>query len=118
MAEQTQEVNQKTPSLSFGKLYHHFFLLHDFFHKLTKTKATSSEYFDLQIDITNGMKSAVSTGSKVFQGIGFISLCTYFMKGNSIKLRFLYGFLYTYWYNHVMMLGSYAGAFTRIPCTL
>lgn len=63
------------------------------------------------------MKSAVSTGSKMTQFITFGSLCTYFMKGNSIRLRFIYGFLFMYWYNHIITLGSYLGAFCRMPST-
>lgn len=83
---------------------------------MTKKKAPNSDYFDLQIEIYNGMKNAVKTGSKVFQGFCIGSLCYYFLKGNSIKLRFFYGFLFTYWYNHIMTLGSYMGAFARLPC--
>lgn len=103
-------------SLSFKHLYNHFFLLHDFFHKITKSKANNSDYFDLQIEVYNTMTSSVRTGSKVCQGLCFGSLCYYFLKGKSIKLRFLYGFLFVYWYNHIITLGSYAGAFVRIPC--
>lgn len=62
------------------------------------------------------MKNSVKTGSKLFQGICIGSLCYYFMKGNSIKLKFIFGFLFTYWYNHIMTLGSYMGAFARLPC--
>jgi hypothetical protein len=102
-------------SLSMGHLFNHFFLLHDFFHKLTKTKARDSHFFDLQIEIYNGMKAAVSTGCKATQVVAFGGLCTYFMKGNSIKLRFLLGFLFMYWYNHIMTLGSYLGVLCRMP---
>jgi hypothetical protein len=102
-------------SLSFGHLFNHFFLLHDFFHKLTKTKAQTSQFFDLQIEIYNGMKAAVSTGSKATQFLTFAGLCTYFIRGNSIKLRFFYGFLFMYWYNHIITLGSYLGVLCRLP---
>ena len=102
-------------SLTFKQLYNHFFLLHDFFHRMTKTKTKKSAFFDLQIEIYTGMKNAVDSGSKVFQVISFTALCTYFLKGNSIRLRFLYGFLFMYWYNHIITLGSYAGAFVRLP---
>lgn len=61
------------------------------------------------------MKGAVSTGSKVAQFVTFASLFTYFMRGNSIKLRFIYGFFFMYWYNHIMTLGSYLGVFCRMP---
>lgn len=64
------------------------------------------------------MKSAVNTGSKASQLVVFGSLCTYFLKGNSISLRFIYGFLFMYWYNHIMTLGSYLGVFCRIPSNL
>ncbi len=104
-------------SVSFSNLFNHFFLLHDFFHKLTKTKAQNSQFFDLQIEIYNGMKAAVSTGCKASQLVTFGALCGYFMKGNSIKLRFLYGFLFMYWYNHIMTLGSYLGVLCRFPST-
>ena len=63
------------------------------------------------------MKNAVKTGEKLSQGLGFASLCVHFLRGNSIKLKVLTGFLFTYWYNHIIMLGAYAGAFARIPCT-
>ncbi len=42
-------VQQQIPSLSVKALYNNFFLLHDFFHKITKIKATNSQFFDLQI---------------------------------------------------------------------
>jgi len=61
------------------------------------------------------MKNAVDAGSKASQLIAFTSLCAYFLKGRSIKLRFIYGFLFMYWYNHIITLGSYAGAFLRLP---
>ena len=61
------------------------------------------------------MKNAVDLGSKAFQVFTFGSLCFYYMKGNSIKMKFFYGFLFMYWYNHVITLGSYFGAFCRIP---
>ena len=64
------------------------------------------------------MTNAVKTGSKTAQFVTIASLVTYFLKGNSIKLRFLYGFLFVYWYNHVMTLGSYAGVLCRMPGNL
>jgi hypothetical protein len=115
MAESESPVRQAPSSLSLTHLFNHFFLLHDFFHKITKTRGNNADYFDLQIDVYNGMKAAVSTGSKASQVVAFTSLCWYFLRGNSIKLRFLYGFLFTYWYNHIMTLGSYAGVFCRMP---
>lgn len=111
-----QQSVQVQPSLSFKNQYNHFFLVHDFFHKITKTKAHNSDYFDLQIQVYNGMKNAVETGSKIFQGLCCVSLCYYFFQGRSIKLKFLTGFLFTYWYNHIITLGGYAGAFARLPC--
>lgn len=36
-------------SLSFGNLYNHFFLIHDFLHKVTKVKGNNAQFFDLQI---------------------------------------------------------------------
>ena len=70
----------------------------------------------MQIEVYNGMKQGVNLGSKMFQAFTFGSLSYYFIKGNSIGLRFLYGFLFVYWYNHVMTLGAYAGAYYKIPC--
>jgi hypothetical protein len=102
--------------LSFRNQYKHFLLIHDFLFKITKTRAPNADYFDLQIDLYNGMKRAVDVGSRALQYFTFGSLVFYFLKGNSIRLKFLTGFLFTYWYNHVMTLGSYAGAFFRIPC--
>lgn len=63
------------------------------------------------------MTKAVNTGSKVSQGLAFGSLFWYFLRGNSIKLRFVYGFLFMYWYNHIITLGSYGGVFCKIPST-
>lgn len=45
----TEAVPPQPQSLSFKHLYNHFFLLHDFFHKITKTKAKNADYFDLQV---------------------------------------------------------------------
>ena len=46
----SQEVVKKGPnSLSFGNLYNHFFLIHDFLHKITKVKGNNAQFFDLQI---------------------------------------------------------------------
>ena len=111
----TQEKRLTTPSsLSLTHLYKHFFLLHDFFHKLTKQSASNSDFFDLQIDIYNGIRAAASTGSKISQITCFGALFTYYMRGHSMGLRVLYGCLFMYWYNHIMTLGSYAGVFCRI----
>ena len=112
----TEESTHKDYSLSFTNHYKHFLLLHDFLFKITKTKATNSDFFDLQIEVFNGMKKAVDRGSKIFQFVTFSSLVLYFLRGNNIKMKFFSGMLYTYWYSHVMTLGSYAGAFLKIPC--
>ena len=104
-----------TDSLSMSNLYHHFFLLHDFFHRLSRTKATSADFFDLQIEVSNSMKAGVATGEKLSQGVAFCSLFWYFVKGKSIGMRFAYGFLFMYWYNHVITMGSYMGAYCRLP---
>jgi ubiquinone biosynthesis protein Coq4 len=37
------------PKLPFKYFFNHFFLLHDFFHRITKSKSKSASYFDLQI---------------------------------------------------------------------
>ena len=108
----------KDYSLSFRNHRKHFLLIHDFLFKITKTKAKNSDFFDLQVDVYNGMMKSVNTGSRLFQLASLGCVTLYFLKGKSIKMKFLTGFLYTYWYNHVMTLGSYAGAFARIPCTI
>ena len=41
--------HKPVPTLSFKHLFNHFFLLHDFFHRITKSKSKSATYFDLQI---------------------------------------------------------------------
>jgi len=106
MSTEKSEVKiKKNYSLSFKKQYTHFFLLHDFFHKMTKTKPTNPAFMNLQRYISNGMKNAVDTGSKISVFITFASLCAYNFKGKSIKLRFIYGFLFLYWYNHIITLG-------------
>ena len=107
---------KKDYNLSLRNHYKHFLLLHDFLFKITKTKATNADYFDLQIEVYNGMKKAVDVGSRSLQYLTFGSLIVYFLRGNSIRMKFFSGFLFTYWYNHVMTLGAYAGAFVRIPC--
>lgn len=114
MAEQIPSA--ALPSLSFKNLYKHFFLIHDFFHKITKTKAPNADYFDLQLDIYDGMKTAVKRGSNISQAVSFTGIVTYYLRGNSIRLRFILGFFFLYWYNHIMTLGSYAGAFAYLPC--
>ena len=115
MAE--EQAPRKDFSLPFKHHYNHFLLLHDFLHKLTKSQAKTSDYFDLQIEVYNSMNSSIKIGERMFQGATFGSLCYYFMKGHSIPLKFVSGFFFVYWYNHVMTLGSYAGAFARIPGT-
>lgn len=62
------------------------------------------------------MRSAVNRGSKAAQLLAFGSLSVYFFKGRSIPLKFVSGFLFMYWFNHIMNLGTYAGAFFQIPC--
>jgi len=37
-----------TSTLSTKNLFYHFFLLHDFFQRLTKVKPNSTKYFDMQ----------------------------------------------------------------------
>lgn len=98
-------------------MFNNYFLLHDFFHKLTKVKASGPQFFDLQIDISMGMKSAVSTGGKLGVLGPFAGLFLYCLKGNSIRLRFIYGFLFVYWWNHFYTLGTYAGVFLKLPST-
>lgn len=42
-------------------------------------------------------------------------MITYFLRGNSPKLKLLTGFLYTYWFNHIYTLGTYAGLVLYLP---
>jgi hypothetical protein len=60
------------------------------------------------------MEKATTQGGKFAQISMFGLLSIYFIKGNSVGLRFLYGFLYAYWINHFYTLGTYAGAFLKI----
>lgn len=63
------------------------------------------------------MKAATAFGGKYGQFAMFGMLAAYFIKGKSIPLRFAYGFLYVYWLNHFYTLGSYLGAFLKLPGT-
>jgi hypothetical protein len=61
------------------------------------------------------MKNAVNTGGKIAQFSSFSALTLYCIKGNSIALRFIYGFFFIYWFNHIITMGSYAGVLFRMP---
>lgn len=63
------------------------------------------------------MKGATAFGGKYGQFTMFAMLAAYFIKGRSVPLRFVYGFLYVYWVNHFYTLGSYAGALLKLPGT-
>lgn len=51
------------------------------------------------------------------QASAFVLLAAYFLRGRSVGLRFVYGFLYGYWVSHFYTLGSYLGVMLKIPCT-
>lgn len=61
------------------------------------------------------MRKAANIGGKFGQGSVFASLLLYCMKGKTIKLKLLYGFLYVYWIDHFYTLGSYLGVLLRMP---
>ncbi len=61
------------------------------------------------------MRKAAKIGGKIGQGGVFAGLLVYCMKGRTIKLKLLYGFLYMYWIEHIYTLGSYTGILLRMP---
>jgi hypothetical protein len=64
------------------------------------------------------MKKAAKLGGKMGQIGMFTALFVYCMKGKTIKLKLLYGFLYMYWIEHFYTFGAYAGMIMRVPGTL
>ena len=69
--------------LSVKGLFNNFFLLHDFFYRLSKMKATSPEFFDMQFDAANSITHATKSGGRMGQIGAFGGLCLYFIKGTS-----------------------------------
>lgn len=61
------------------------------------------------------MKKAAKYGGLAGQFTMLGGMITYFLKGKSIGLRFLYGFLYVYWVNHFYTLGSYINGLMKMP---
>jgi len=61
------------------------------------------------------MINATKTGGKVGLYGTFALLTTYLLKGNSRVMKLSLGFLYGYWMNHFITLGSYLGALLRMP---
>ena len=61
------------------------------------------------------MRKAANIGGKFGQGGIFAGLLLYCLKGKTIKLKLLYGFLYMYWIDHFYTLGSYLGVLLRMP---
>lgn len=61
------------------------------------------------------MRKAANIGGKLGQGGVFSGLLLYCMKGKTIKLKLLYGFLYVYWIDHFYTLGSYLGVLLKMP---
>ena len=65
--------------------------------------------------LLNSITYATRSGGRIGQIGAFLGLCTYFIKGNSIKMRFALGILYGYWISHFYTLGSYAGVLVTLP---
>lgn len=61
------------------------------------------------------MRKAANIGGKLGQGGVFSGLLLYCMKGHSIKVKLLSGFLYVYWIDHFYTLGSYLGVLLKMP---
>jgi hypothetical protein len=61
------------------------------------------------------MMSATKTGGKVGIYGTFALLATYCFKGNHRGWKVFLGFLYGYWMNHFVTLGSYLGVLLRMP---
>lgn len=89
--------------------------MHDFLYKFTKVQATDPNFLDTQIDIQNIMTRAATRGGQFGQITGVAVVAVYCLNGRSIPLKFLAGFLYVYWLEHINMLGQYAGALIRMP---
>lgn len=62
------------------------------------------------------MKRSAKFGGMMGQFTMLGGLITYFLKGRSVRLRFVYGFLYVYWINHFYTLGSYLTGMLKMPC--
>lgn len=63
------------------------------------------------------MKAAAKFGGRIGQYGSLAFVVGYFLKGRSVGLRFLYGFLYGYWISHFFTLGSYLGTMVKLPST-
>jgi len=61
------------------------------------------------------MRKSAKFGGKFGQICTFTTLGVYCLKGRSIKLRLLYGFLFIYWIDHFYTLGSYLGVLLTMP---
>lgn len=61
------------------------------------------------------MRHAAKQGGKMGQISMFGFLLVYCLKGKSIKLKLLSGFLYIYWIDHFYTLGSYTGLLLKMP---
>jgi hypothetical protein len=64
------------------------------------------------------MMSAANKGGIYTQAASLAIMVSYFLKGNTIKLKFIYGFFYVYWWNHIFTLGSYSGMLFKMPSTI
>jgi hypothetical protein len=93
----TTTPNLPPTTLSTAQLFNHFFLIHDFLFRLVKNPSSNSRFFDLQMQINDSMRQASRMGGKGGQMGTLAALALYCMKGNSIKLKLLGGFLYMYW---------------------
>lgn len=59
--------------------------------------------------------NASKNGGRFGQFSMAVLLTTYFLKGRSIPLRFLYGYLFMYWMDHFHTFGTYLGVLVKMP---
>ena len=84
---------------------------------MVKSSSSNAEFFDLQMEVNDSMKKAANFGGKTGQIGMFTALLVYCMRGRTIKLKLLYGFLYMYWIEHFYTFGAYAGMILKMPGT-
>lgn len=101
--------------LTTKNLFNHFLLIHDFLYKFTKVNALDASFLDTQIDVQNIMNKATMRGGQFGQLAGFGALVAYCLTGRSIPVKFVAGFLYVYWINHIYTMGQYLGVLVKMP---
>lgn len=61
------------------------------------------------------MTNSTAYGGLIGQLTAFTGMAAYFLHGNSMAKKFVIGFLYVYWMNHFYTIGTFCGAFLRMP---